>query len=208
MSPFQFAPRIAALCALSCLPLAASAVVTINFQQVGLNVVATGSGSANVTALTRDTSSTGAQVWPVSVFPETFLSIGPVSTPDLPIAVSAFIGISGPTNIGTGTTNAFASSGSGDRIGLVANRVMYLPFTYVSGAAVSGTSTWNNASFASLGLTPGTYTWTWGSGATADSMVINIGTPVPEPGTLALMLAGAGLLGALARRRMPAARQG
>jgi hypothetical protein len=45
-------------------------------------------------------------------------------------------------------------------------------------------------SFASLGLTPGSYLYHWGSGANADSLTIEIGNPggaVPEASTWAMM---------------------
>jgi hypothetical protein len=56
---------------------------------------------------------------------------------------------------------------------------------------MSGTATYAGQSFASLGITPGTYLWTW----TGDSVTLNIGSgpaPVPEPGTwaAAALLAG------------------
>ena len=34
--------------------------------------------------------------------------------------------------------------------------------------------TFNNATFASLGFTPGTYIYTWGKGGTADSLTITV----------------------------------
>jgi hypothetical protein len=54
-----------------------------------------------------------------------------------------------------------------------------------------------------LGLNTGSYTWTWGSGATADSLTLNITATasVPEPETYAMLLAGLGVLGAVARRQ-------
>jgi hypothetical protein len=42
---------------------------------------------------------------------------------------------------------------------------------------------------ASLGLTPGTYVYTWGTGVDADSLTVNV-EAVPEPAIWAMMLLG------------------
>jgi hypothetical protein len=59
------------------------------------------------------------------------------------------------------------------------------------------------ATFASLGVTPGTYVWAWGSAATADSLTLQIGpAAVPEPVSLSLLAVGvAGLAVRHWRRR-------
>jgi len=60
--------------------------------------------------------------------------------------------------------------------------------------------TFTGETFTSLGLTPGTYEWTWGSGASADAFTLNVGA-VPVPA--AVWLFGSGLLGLIgvARRK-------
>jgi hypothetical protein len=65
--------------------------------------------------------------------------------------------ISGPSTFGAGGVNR-TTSAAGDLVG-VAEDVQYLfvPLGYVSGTSLSDTATWNNALFASLGLTPGIY---------------------------------------------------
>jgi len=80
------------------------------------------------------------------------------------------------------TGNMFtASSSSGDMVGVVSSLVntdvIYVPSGYTSGDPLSGTSTWSGETFASLSLVPGTYAYTWGSGETADSLVVHIGIP-------------------------------
>jgi hypothetical protein len=40
-----------------------------------------------------------------------------------------------------------------------------VPTGYVSGSALSDSAIYHSASFATLGVTPGTYVWKWGSGA-------------------------------------------
>jgi hypothetical protein len=66
---------------------------------------------------------------------------------------------------------------------------------------LESTSTYDNATFASLGVTPGVYVWSWGSGATDDTFTLDIGTAaVPESSTWALMLLGFVGLGFAAHR--------
>src|SRR6266576_2878742 len=71
---------------------------------------------------------------------------------------------------------------------------------YVSGTALSDSATYNNATFASLGVTPGTYVWTWGAGAN-QNFTLQIGPAgVPDGGSTVSLL-GFGLLGLTALRR-------
>jgi hypothetical protein len=57
--------------------------------------------------------------------------------------------------------------------------VLFVPNGYVSDSPLSDTSTYDNQTFVTLGATPGTYVWTWGSGADADSFTLDIGTIAP-----------------------------
>ena len=76
-----------------------------------------------------------------------------------------------------------------------------MPQGYVSGAALSDSMTFNNATFASLGVTPGTYVWSWGQGANQRFTLI-IGA-VPDGGST-ISLLGCALLGLAAlRRKLP-----
>ena len=109
--------------------------------------------------------------------------------------------ITGPSGFGPAKTT-FADSGTGDYVLLAANAPFFeLPVGYISDTALSDTATFVNATFASLGVTPGTYVWTWGSAAnpTANSFTLVIGTPLPA--ALPLFATGLGALGLLGWRR-------
>jgi VPDSG-CTERM motif len=63
------------------------------------------------------------------------------------------------------------------------NDFLILPQGYLSGNALSDSSTYNNATFASLGVTPGTYEWMWGTGANQNFTLKVVTTPVPDSGS-------------------------
>ena len=71
----------------------------------------------------------------------------------------------------------------------------------MSGTLLSGSSTYVGQTFASLGLTPGTYLYSWGSGSTADSLTVQIGpAAIPEPGTWMMIMLGFAALGVAGSR--------
>jgi hypothetical protein len=171
----------------------ASFIVTI--EQVGANVVVTGSGSLDLTGLSYYFS--GAAISGIDPGAGN-ISIGsPNSDP-----VDVYTGsISGPNSFGTGGVFSPSDSGSGDKVALVAPgfQLVYVPEGYVSGDPLSDSSTYDNATLASLGLTVGDYTWTFSS----DSYTIDVGMPtaVPEPASLTLLGVAAGMTLLAARRR-------
>ncbi|MDQ3812915.1 MAG: CSLREA domain-containing protein, partial [Armatimonadota bacterium] len=165
---FVLLPALLLTVAMCCGP-QAHAAYTMTFRQVGSNVVGTGSGTINTSALTLSFGySQTAAVWPNAAI----AAVGPSGTAGT--ATFAWSGIAGPTSFGP-AGETLADSGSGDIVGVEGWRPnLNLPRTYVSGASLSGTATWTNRTFSSLGMTPGSYTWTWGAGPSADSFTLRI----------------------------------
>jgi hypothetical protein len=102
--------------------------------------------------------------------------------------------ITGPATIGSDSPFD-VSENSGDFNGV--NQFyggLVIPNTYSSGESISGTSTSIGHTFASLGLAPGTYDWSWGS-TNPDSyqLIISSGTSSSSnvPGPLPIFGAGA-----------------
>ena len=135
----------------------AQAGYTVTLQQVGPDVVGTGSGAIDLTGLTFLMQGTAEPI--IKAANPAYILTGAV------VGVDIYAGITGPTSFGSGDL-FFADSGSGDPVGMrISDMTLGVPHGYVSGVALSSSATWNNATFASLGVTPGTYVWTWGTGA-------------------------------------------
>jgi len=183
-----------ALAAVAALSVQPAQAYMVTLKQVGSDVVATGSGPINLTGLNFVISTVlSAQI------NSTVAAIG--TGPAFPVAGDLYNGFSGPTSFGSGLTT-FPSSGSGDTVG-IGGKVgrLVVPGGYVSGTALSDTSTYDNATFKSLGLTPGTYVWTWGTGLPNQNFTLVIGRgTVPDAGSTVSLL-GFALLGLAALRR-------
>jgi hypothetical protein len=104
--------------------------------------------------------------------------------------VEGFTGFTGPANFGTGGFTT-ASTAAGNVVQIIdSNGELFLPTGFVSGNPLSGSATFDDTTLALLGATPGTYTWTWGGGCSADQCItLDIVNPAPGP------IAGAGLPG-------------
>jgi hypothetical protein len=166
----------------------ARAGIVIDVSQVGANVVATGGGTIDLTDLSLA----------VSALDVPFLGIDPaigvinMGGHTSSALVNVYTGFTGPSSFGTGS-GAPITSGSGDRFGI--NDVhqdglpgLTLPVGYVTGTELTAADTYNDQSLLTLGLTPGTYTWTWGTGSHADFFTLLI---VPEPSSVVLASIGA-----------------
>jgi hypothetical protein len=163
-----------------CAP-SAEAGYVVDLTQQGSDVVASGSGEIDLTGLNFVTALPNLpQIIPVSGF---------ILTGNAP-ARDIYSGGTGPASFGSGST-AVPSSASGVNVGIgdFAGGDVEVPYGYVSDAALSSGATWDNQTFSSLGVTPGTYKWTWGSGAN-QSFTLVIGTAVPEPSTWVMMVLG------------------
>jgi hypothetical protein len=179
LGKFGMAALAAAVLAVAAAPRAQAAYI-FNFNQVGANVVATGSGSLNWDSLTF-TSFTGPLS--IGVDPLTgFLGVGNLDgSGAATVGGDNFSTVSGPTSFGTGGFTA-ASSTSGTVAGIEGSiNEVIIPgnYPFAHPPLVPSTTTWNNTTIAGLGLTPGSYVWTWGSVDARDSLTINIPSAVP-----------------------------
>ena len=180
----------------------AQAAYTVTLEQAGGNVVATGSGTLDVTGL----GAPGAGTEEAGIDPMNGSIIaGAASVED----ISVYAGLTGPASFGSGGGTG-ASSGIGDIVGIrgmtpeILSILLDVPAGYVSGNPLSDTSTYDNATFSSLGVTPGTYVWSWGVSASDDTFTLVIPAVLPEPSSLLLLggaLAGLPLLRTRRRSR-------
>jgi hypothetical protein len=139
----------------------------VTITKVGNDVVWSGSGKFNLTALTSLGTNTigggyGANqaVW----------AVGPN------VLLDTYSGtITYPTSFGSGGTPVTSNTGS--TFGILpggSGRLLYVPSGYTSNSTISGTSTYANQTIAGMGLSGGTYTWSWGSGGNTSTLVMTI----------------------------------
>jgi hypothetical protein len=185
---------LASCASISC-PAEAAYVNTI--YQDGNDVVSEGVGSFDLTDLSYRYVILGHDLVNPS---QAELQTGQPFSP----AMRLWSGLTGPGSFGAGDISQ-VFFGSGDNVVLSGKSgTLGLIGNYVNGMALASSATWENASLATLGLTPGTYLWTWGTGQHADSFTLNIeAAPLaaPEPASWAMMLGGFGMIGAVLRKR-------
>ena len=169
----------------------AHAAFTFTLTQVGSTVVVVGSGSFNIAALTLTTTA-GNQSAGINPF-------GGQLTAGGGTLIDVYTGVTGPSTFGSGFFTS-ATTPLGDIVGVTGSLGhLTVPTGYVSGTALADSVTFNKT-LSALGANVGTYVYTWGAGATADSLTITV-NPAPEPSTWAMLLGGAGVLGLSVRRR-------
>lgn len=166
--------------------------LTFTITEVGSDVVVNGLGSVDTSVLTQGSGRNSIGVINPSGVVELYMgdnNYGPVDIYE--------VVFTGPAVFGSGGAN-LADSGTGDRFGFgILVDSIAVPQGYSSGDSLSGSMTFSNTDLASLGVTPGNYVWTWGSGPNADSMTLNA---VPEPSNYAALLAFSALWLAVWRR--------
>jgi hypothetical protein len=203
MTTYRLAAVFVLVVTLSHLARPATAGVIITITQVGSDVVATGSGTIDVNDLILAApSKTPSGLDPAAGT----IAMGPPGNAQV-LLYSKF---NGPASFGTGGQSG-RSQGSGDIFGFstIENQeFLIVPSTYGSQSPLSATDTYSGQTFSSLGLTPGTYTWNWGTGKDADFLTVQIGA-VPEPTAAVLAVIGAGtvIVCRLARKRQAQRRQ-
>lgn len=149
--------------------------VTLTIQESGADVVWSYSGSLDLSNLTFDGTNTisagfnaGAAIWAAG--PATQTTVHSYSG-------DAFVTF--PADFG-GAGGAPASTGIGDILGVIGGglgRTLLVPDGYVSNTLISGSTTYINNTLSSIGLTEGSYTYSWGSGTNESITVLIGGTP-------------------------------
>jgi hypothetical protein len=177
----------------------AQAALIINFAEVGGDVVATLSGSLNVSGIRQIDEGTvvGSQVVPGNGL----IQMAPAGGDPSASWSRAYNVIDSPAALIFGTGPAVsADHRSGDVFLLMgADNFFTLPYSY-HGGPLNGSMTFLGKSFVSLGTTPGVYTSTIGGGQ--DRITITFGSAaVPEPATLGLMSVAFAALGCHTWRR-------
>ena len=82
-----------------------------------------------------------------------------------------------PSNIGSGVLTQ-SNSGNGVAVGIQTlgpTTYLFLPIGYVSNSTITTLTTFNNRTLSGLGLTNGTYNYTWGIGSNAGTLTLQVG---------------------------------
>lgn len=173
----------------------AQAAFIYTFTEVGSDVHLSGTGTIDYTDLILFSSGYSHGVY-------TNPTHGIVASGQDGVIINQYSGISGPTNFGAGSANIMATHTTGKflYVGSIIHSIAVADTYWSQDPPITNSSIYEGQSFASMGLTPGTYVYTWGTGEHADSLTVQVGSySVPEPGSAALV--GLGLAGMFAARR-------
>ncbi|MFO1208703.1 MAG: hypothetical protein U1E40_05695 [Amaricoccus sp.] len=192
----------------------AEADFVFSMAQVGPDVVLTGQGSMYVHELFDDMAPQQALIVPRinPGAPSATLSggsLGAVDTYSMVIAeTGAPFSITGPANFGTGGYTSGSAGIGGDSFGFGfadggANRSfsVYVPTGYTGAGdqGLNGSTTFFNQTYASLGITPGSYAWALQSAIEPLTENISVSVaPAPIPLPPSALLLGAGVLALVA----------
>lgn len=170
-------------------PSLANAAAVITIEESGSDVIATLSGSIN--NWTGSTQSNGSIAASNRMRPALDSGSGQpaffaATDPNLPSPVAGFYYTAStiPTDFGTNSTNFAASSSTASTLLFVrasATNPVSIAQSYVLGTPITGVLTWQSQSLQSMGLTQGSYVWSWGDPSTpgnGDSITLTV---VPEP---------------------------
>ncbi len=164
-------------------PNPAKAAFVFTVEEIGSDVVVSGTGTINLSDLVQFVSGNSEAIY---IIPSQGI-IGGGQDGNL---ATAYLTVFGPASFGSGSTKVFADLAAGDFLAIDGpNHIITLNSDYDSESFLSNSATYQNQSFASLGLDLGTYVYTWGTGENADSLTVNV-TTVPEPATTALLVLG------------------
>lgn len=156
----------------------AHATYTVYMYESGGDVVATGEGSINTTALTYNPGNFSSS--PLSASGNGLLYIGGSAGGS---QFDRYNGVTGPVSYGTNSIPINPTSTTGPFTGIVGiGSYVFVPPGYISGSPLASTGVWAGTTLAALRATPGRYAWTWGSGPAADSFVLYVGSPPPARG--------------------------
>ena len=147
----------------------ASGNFNVSVSQVGSDVVWNGSGSFNLTALSSAGSGTLSAGFNAA---SAAWAIGPNSA----TSTDTYSGVTTyPTSFGMGGVGV--TSGSGSIFGILigpGGRTLNVPVGYTSNTTISGTATYASQTISGMGLTPGIYTWSWGTGGNTSTLIMTI----------------------------------